>query len=359
MKGYRGVPKLFHQAYKKNGVLKHTSTWYADIWKNGKMVRMALGPDKTKATTLLKKLLPLSLDPLTMRLSDLLRMVREHYLVNARKSNPEPRIKHLESFFRGDPLVSDLTTPVLRSYQAYRIGQGIKPGTINVELAMLSLGLNLAEVRDKPRIPRLVENNARKGFFEKADLEAVLSHLPEDYHALVWTAYYTGWRPKTELMTRQWRHVDFDSGWLRLDPGESKNKEGRNFPLIPPLKAVLEAQRTRCDALEGKLGRVIPWLFFFQNGERLSYYHFAWDKARKAAGQPNRLMYDLRRTAVRNLERAGVPRSAAMSLVGHRTQAMYQRYAISDQALLTHAGDLLAEFHSDLPGTPVVVAFKK
>ena len=44
--------------------------------------------------------------------------------------------------------------------------------------------------------------------------------------------------------------------------------------------------------------------------------------------------HDFRRTAVRNLERAGVPRSAAMKMVGHKTEAIYRRYAIADENML-------------------------
>ena len=39
-------------------------------------------------------------------------------------------------------------------------------------------------------------------------------------------------------------------------------------------------------------------------------------------------MHDFKRTAVRRLERAGVSRSVAMELVGHKTQSIYDRYAI-------------------------------
>jgi hypothetical protein len=54
-----------------------------------------------------------------------------------------------------------------------------------------------------------------------------------------------------------------------------------------------------------------------------------------------------RRTAVRNLERAGVPRSAAMAMVvGHRTESIYRPYAIADEAMLKESARKLAAFHA-------------
>ena len=56
-----------------------------------------------------------------------------------------------------------------------------------------------------------------------------------------------------------------------------------------------------------------------------------------AAGVPGRILHDFRRTAVRNLERVGVPRSAAMAMVGHKTESIYRRYAIVDAGALREA----------------------
>ena len=63
---------------------------------------------------------------------------------------------------------------------------------------------------------------------------------------------------------------------------------------------------------------------------------------------------------MRNLERAGVPRSAAMAMVGHQTESIYRRYAIADDAMLKEGAVKLAAFHaSEKNGTPKVVPIKK
>ena len=73
---------------------------------------------------------------------------------------------------------------------------------------------------------------------------------------------------------------------------------------------------------------------FHRDGQPIKHYRRAWLTACTAAGAPHRIPHDFRRTAVRNLERAGVPRSAAMKMVGHKTEAMYRRYAIADESML-------------------------
>lgn len=285
-------------------------------------------------------------------LSEILEMVKQDYKRNHMRSivNLVGRIKNIEGFF-GPCLASEVTTSRIRDYQVHRQESGAKNGTINVETAAIRRGFTLAKEDGKlsaiPVIPRLEVRNARQGFFERAEAEAIISHLPEHLRSLMWCCYYTGWRPKSELLTRQWRHVNFSAGWIRLEPNETKNDDGREFPLYPALRAVLEAQRKRCDDLERRLGTVVRWVFFDNSGARVRCYDLEWDAARKAAGLPNRIVYDFRRTAVRNLEWAGVPRSAAMSLVGHRTERIYARYAIVDKKLLEHGANLLQKFHAD------------
>jgi integrase len=87
------------------------------------------------------------------------------------------------------------------------------------------------------------------------------------------------------------------------------------------------------------------------DGRRIKNLRKAWDTACKAAGCPGRIPHDFRRTAVRNLERVGVPRSAAMAMVGHKTEAIYRRYAIVDAGVLRDAAMKLDAAAGTLAGT--------
>jgi hypothetical protein len=80
-------------------------------------------------------------------------------------------------------------------------------------------------------------------------------------------------------------------------------------------------------------------------GGRLTHFNYQWRQACRAAGV-DRILHDFRRTAVRNFERAGVPRSAAMALTGHKTESVYRRYAITDSHMLEEAVVKLAAFHA-------------
>jgi hypothetical protein len=58
--------------------------------------------------------------------------------------------------------------------------------------------------------------------------------------------------------------------------------------------------------------------------------------------KPTKLVHDLRRTAVRRLERAGVSRSVATKLTRHKTESVYRRYAIVAEADLAEGVQKLA-----------------
>jgi len=68
--------------------------------------------------------------------------------------------------------------------------------------------------------------------------------------------------------------------------------------------------------------------------------------------------HDFRRTAVRNLERAGVPRSVAMKLVGHKTESIYRRYAIISERDLAEGVAKLASLRERPAGSAKVVPLR-
>jgi len=74
-------------------------------------------------------------------------------------------------------------------------------------------------------------------------------------------AYTFGWRTQSEVLTLERRQVDLEAGTLRLDPGTTKNDDGRLVYMPPDLKRLVAAQVDRVRILERKVGRVIPFLF--------------------------------------------------------------------------------------------------
>jgi integrase len=230
-------------------------------------------------------------------------------------------------------------------------------GQINRELAILGRAFALAVEAGKllhmPKIKKLKEQNVRTGFFERDEFERVRTHLQADLQPVVTFAYLTGWRIDSEILSLQWRQVDLHAGTVRLDPGTTKNSEGRLLPFrdkLPELRDVLEQQWRRTKAVEQERGAIIASVFH-RNGKPIRDMRAAWISACEAAGCPQRIRHDFRRTAVRNLERAGVSRSVAMKITGHLTESVYRRYAIVSEGDISDGLAKLATLTGTESGT--------
>ena len=266
----------------------------------------------------------------------------------------EKRLKHLDRFFTGQRIAT-LGPPQVTAYVAHRQREGAANGTVNRELSILGRMLRLAFRHNKlMRLPdlgdlKLKEAAPRQGFFEPEQFEAVRRQLPEDLQVAVTIAYTFGWRMQSEVLALCLRHLDLGAGTLHLEPTMTKNGEARTVYLTPELKALLGAQVGRVRALERKLGRVIPYLFPHADeaapqllGTQRADFRKSWISACRVAGVPGRLRHDFRRTAARNLVRRGVPERVAMTITGHKTRSVFERYNIVSPADLQEAARKLA-----------------
>lgn len=274
---------------------------------------------------------------------DLVKLIEQDYASNGRRSvvNMRLRVKKLREQFE-KVLPVDVSHAVLAEYVEKRLAEGAAASTVRYEIAMfgrmftLAVRANLLGVR--PVMPTVKVSNTREGFFSTAEVGRVINHLASDLRAAIAFTYVSGWRIG-EVRSLTWANVEFAAGMVRLEPGSTKNEDARTFPFgaHPSLEGLLRSQRERVDAVQRALGTIVPWVFPRDDGRQLGDFRKAWSTACKKAGVPGRLVHDLRRSAVRNLERAGVPRSWATKLTGHRTEAVYRRYAIVSEADLSDA----------------------
>ena len=336
--------------------------WWIRYYRDGQRHEESSRSSKKQAAIDLLKIregdiargIPVTAKATQLRFREAAADLTNDFRTNGRRSLDEVERKirlHLEPYF-GQRRMSAITTANVRAYIALRQQQGAANATINRELAALKRMFTLATQADKvlhrPYIPMLRENNVRSGFFERAEFDAVRAALPAALCPVVTFAYYTGWRVPSEVLTRQWRHVDRNAGVVRLDPGTTKNDDGRVFPygdLLPELGDAIDSQWNVHEHLRAT-GVISPWVFprlrGANPGNRIGSFRKAWIAACETAGCPGRIPHDFRRTAVRNLVRAGVPERTAMQLTGHKTRSVFDRYDIVNEADLRDAIGKLA-----------------
>jgi integrase len=235
-----------------------------------------------------------------------------------------------------------LTTDMMEQYRRKRKGTGAKDSTVNRELSVLRSALYKGKKRTPPKVnqiphfPLVAENNIRRGFLTDEQYENLRDELPDELKALFVTAYVTGMR-KSEITSIQWPQVDFEGGFIVLQTGETKNGDGRGAPILEgDMRDLLLAAKQERD----EKWPTSAWVFSRQ-GQQILNFRTAWQAACKRAGVPDLQLHDLRRTAVRNMRRAGIPQVVRMKISGHRTDSMERRYNIVDAEDLNVAKTLL------------------
>jgi integrase len=209
-----------------------------------------------------------------------------------------------------------------KDFEDYRARRTVSRQTIDRELTLLRAAFNFAkkvgQISRVPYVPLYHADNVRQGFTDRETLEKVASSLRPVLADVARFAYFSAWR-RGEVVSLRWSQVDRKAREVRL--GTSKNGKPRTLPLEGVLWTIIErrsaARRLDC-----------PFVFH-EDGQRIGDFRKAWAAACKAAGVPELLFHDLRRSGVRNLIRAGVPQSVAMSISGHNTISTFIRYDIA------------------------------
>jgi integrase len=337
--------------------------WWIAYYYHGEELREPTGSEReSDANKLLKKRLGeigrgRLIGPTEEKVTfeDMAADIVRDYEINAKKSlrSAQLSVRHLRDFFALDRAL-DITTDKIRAYTQERQGRKASNASINRELAalkrMFSLAVQAGKLSIKPYVPTLEENNARTSFLDHGSFLALREALPDYLKDPITFLYLSGWRV-SEMKALEWRDVDTAGNVVRLRAELSKNKDGRLLPLHGELLDVLQRA-------QAKRKLECPFVFH-SNGQPVGDFRKAWKAACKKAKVGALIVHDLRRTAVRNLVRAGVPERVAMSLSGHKTRSIFDRYNIVSEADLLEATEKLQSHLSKQPKNAAVISIRK
>lgn len=336
--------------YGMGQIYRRGRLWWIRCYRNGELFRESSHSEKEAEA---KKLLKRRLGEIALgrfagpqadkvTLAELTDDLLTDYQIRGRKNQRQvkSKVNHLLAYF-GKDRAKRVTTDRVKAYIAKRQEAGAAAAQINRELAalkrMFSLAVHAEKLPSAPYIPTLTEHNVRTGFFEYEEFRALREALPPFLRPVVTFGYYTGWRV-TEVLTLQWRQVDLNAAEVRLDPGTTKNGKGRVIYLDGELLDIMKEQRAFVLGLQREREEIISWVFVNpKTADRIRYFRRPWVHACRQVGLPGRIFHDFRRTAVRNMVRAGVPEVVAMSISGHRTRSVFDRYNIVSEEDLREA----------------------
>ena len=238
----------------------------------------------------------------------------------------------LDHFFKRCP-ITEITAMKLQEYVKWRRHEGDANATIRRQLGRLRSAFNRAKALDlvtDNHIPTFVlpaDSKPRKGFLDLQDFATLRDAMPEDLRPAVTFLYYTGCRSGAAKKIT-WEMISKDCSEIELAAEIMKNDDPLTLPLVGPLEEIANLLRTMRKSFPKATDRV----FCFRN------FRFAWNKTcdrlglgvfdKKTRYYEGLTPHDFRRSAARNLIKAGVDRRTAMKITGHKTEAIFERYNI-------------------------------
>jgi integrase len=386
----------------EGGLIQVGDVWYMLWRRHGRQFRKSTGETvKQKASRVLDAKMqelrdggPQVPDPERLRYADLRALYVQHYTdqqMKSRRWNTETgelyfasSLNHLDEYFDGWK-VSEITVEAINQFKSARQAAGAANGTINRSLAalrrMFKLATEQSKIKFTPAIKMLFEPrdvSARQGFLEVSDYQNLFDALPPYIRPLLAMGFYTGMR-LGEIIGLKWHQVKLSDhegeSHVELAAEDTKNSKPRIAPLIDGLPEILENLRRKNPNATGS-----DFVFLTAAGNRIqsaSSFIKPWRTACIKAAIRTKLngkevishistgsqccsyceaenvekgtyigflFHDLRRSAVRNLTQAGVPRSLAMRISGHRTESVFERYNITTTQDVHNAGAQVQEY---------------
>jgi integrase len=367
---------------KKNA--KISPTLWIKYYRDGRAFREST---HTSKLTLARKILDdrlravrenVLIEPMNRRIQmeELYRWLLRDYEVNERASLDSAQRRWRKRLkLKFDMLAVNVRREDLDNYITWCREQGLSNATINRDMAALKrafhLALDAGKMERIPKFPKnLPEKNRRKGFVEEQAYRTLAAHAKQLWlRALLAVGYAFGFR-KSELLGLRVGQVDLLHRIINLEAFETKNDEARKAPMTDEVYLLLQA------CVEGK--KPNDFVFTRENGGGVKNFREAWESlccraglgqqvcsicTEDESGRPQYFtmdedgkcpsckkryrakelkyvglyVHDLRRSAVRNMVRRGVPEVVAMRISGHKTRSVFDRYNIVSEADLRDA----------------------
>ena len=336
-------------SYGTGTLFKRGNIWYVSFWVDGRQVQISTGSANIQDAKRLRDQIlgKKARGEFAQTASDniicdeLLNDLLEHALANLKPSTEKIFKWCIEANIRpyfGSRKAQKITTQTLKDYRKKRLAEGRSESTCNRELSILRIALNLGrkctppKVTAIPHFPMVREQNARQGFLSDEQYTRLREALPDYLKPLFVVAYFTGVR-LGELLAWTWDKVDFKQSFITLSAAQTKSGYSRAVPIIDgDMRTWLQLAHDTADGCDH---------VFHRDGSPIKHFRAAWRTACKSADVPDLKFHDLRRTAVRNMRRAGVPQVVRMRITGHRTDSMERRYNIVDIDDIKSAKDLM------------------
>jgi integrase len=282
--------------------------------------------------------------------------------IDKMRSAAKPMQEHF-----GAMRAADVTEEMGDRYIQIRRKAGKADATINRETTILCSAFRLALRRGKissmPMIRKLPENNVRRVFYDKDEFDSILAVAPPYLVPVLKFYYLTGWR-KSEVVGLNWSMVDMAAGTITIPT--SKNGAGRHLALSGEIAILLKQQETTRLVEMPDGGVRVADHVFHRSGLTLGDFKNAWHATLIKAGFAHQVkgpdgkiilksdgtplykfeknIHDFRRTASRNLARAGVHPDVSMVITGHKTDSMRRRYNITDENDLRDAFERVSAY---------------